>query len=119
MIDRYRNDALLRLKTARGHLDGVIAMVEREAYCPEIMKQVGAVQASLERVNRVLLRNHLETCVTEAIQSGAGDAKITELMDALRFTGALTDLRTQVPPAVGDLGDSPEELGDCPEENDA
>ena len=47
MIDRYERDVLLRLKTVRGHLDAVIAMVEREEYCPEVMKQVGAVQASL------------------------------------------------------------------------
>lgn len=45
----------------------VVAMVEREDYCPDVMKQVAALQASLERVNRLLLENHLETCVTEAI----------------------------------------------------
>ena len=36
MIDRYKRDVLLRLKTVRGHLDAVIAMVEREEYCPEL-----------------------------------------------------------------------------------
>ena len=52
----HKRDALLRLKTVRGHLDGVMAMVEREDYCPDLMKQVAALQASLERVNRVLSR---------------------------------------------------------------
>ena len=89
----HKRDALLRLKTVRGHLDGVIAMVDREDYCPDLMKQVAALQASLERVNRVLLQNHLETCVTEAITAGSGDAKIAELLEALRYTSALTDLR--------------------------
>ena len=89
----HKKDALLRLKTVRGHLDGIIRMVEAEAYCPELMKQVAAAQASLERVNRVLLQNHLETCVTEAIQAGGGSAKIAELIDALRFNGSLTDFR--------------------------
>jgi hypothetical protein len=39
----YKRDALLRRKTVRRHLDGVIRMVEAEAYCPDLMKQVAAV----------------------------------------------------------------------------
>jgi DNA-binding FrmR family transcriptional regulator len=96
MRPEHQKDALARLKTIRGHLDGLISMVEAEKYCPDIMKQVAAVQASLERVNRILLQNHLETCVTEAIQQGepgAGERKIQELVETFRFTGALTDLR--------------------------
>lgn len=98
MNTEHKQDALRRLKTVRGHLDGVIRMVEAEAYCPELMKQVAAVQASLERVNRILLQNHLETCVTEAIQAGGGSAKIAELIDALRFNGSLTDFRERAEP---------------------
>src|SRR5215472_8268278 len=93
MNTAYKQDALRRLKTVRGHLDAVIRLVEAEAYCPDLMKQVAAVQASLERVNRILLQNHLETCVTEAIQAGGGSAKITELIEGLRYNGSLTDFR--------------------------
>ena len=102
----YKQDALLRLKTVRGHLDGVIRMVEAEAYCPDLMKQVAAAQASLERVNRILLQNHLETCVTEAIQAGGGSAKITELIDALQFNGSLTDFSERAEPLASDPIDS-------------
>jgi CsoR family transcriptional regulator, copper-sensing transcriptional repressor len=98
MNAEHKQDALLRLKTVRGHLDGVIRMVEGEAYCPELMKQVAAAQASRERVNHILLQNHLETCVTEAIQAGGGSAKIAELVDALRFNGSLTDFRERAEP---------------------
>jgi DNA-binding FrmR family transcriptional regulator len=93
MIPDYRDEILLRLKTVRGHLDGVTNMVERERYCPDVMKQVAALQASLEKVNRILLRNHLETCVSEAILNGGGKEKIDELLESLRFNSALTDLR--------------------------
>ena len=41
----HKRNALLRLKTVRGHLDGVIVMVEREDYCPGLMKQIAALQA--------------------------------------------------------------------------
>lgn len=94
----HKRDTLLRLKTVRGHLDGVIRMVEAEAYCPELMKQVAAAQASLERVNKILLQNHLETCVTDAIRAGGGSTKIAELIDALRFNGSLTDFRERADP---------------------
>lgn len=102
MNQEHKRDALMRLKTVRGHLDGVIRMVEDEVYCPDLMKQVAAAQASLERVNRILLQNHLETCVTEAIHAGGGKAKIAELIDALRFNGGLTDFRERVEPVPAD-----------------
>ncbi len=108
MNARHKRDALLRLKTVRGHLDGIIRMVEAETYCPELMKQVAAAQASLERVNRILLQNHLETCVTEAIQAGGGSAKIAELIDALRFNGSLTDFRERAEPLANPSIDSAE-----------
>ena len=106
MNPEHKRDALLRLKTVRGHLDGIVRMIEAEAYCPEVMKQVAAAQASLERVNRILLRNHLETCVTEAIQAGGGKAKIAELIDALRFNGGLTDFRARAEPLLIDGSDT-------------
>ncbi len=109
MYPEHKQNALLRLKTVRGHLEGVIGMVENEVYCPDLMKQVAALQASLERVNRVLLQNHLETCVTEAIQSGKGQEKIKELIEALRFNGGLTDFRGAEPERRPDgaAGDKP------------
>ena len=73
-----------------GHLDGVIAMVEDERYCPEIMKQVSALQASLERVNRVLLQNHLETCVSEAVAEGRTAEIVDELLETMKYTAAVT-----------------------------
>ena len=107
----YKRDALLRLKTVRGHLDGVIRLVEAEAYCPDLMKQVAAAQASLERVNRILLQNHLETCVTEAIQAGGGSVKIAELIDALRYNGSLTDFSERAEPLASPPSDSAESDG--------
>jgi DNA-binding FrmR family transcriptional regulator len=98
VIPEHKNNATLRLKTVRGHIDAVLDMVDREVYCPDVMKQVAALQGSLEKVNRILLQNHLETCVSEAIRSGSGDAKIRELLEALRFNGSLTDFRDRADP---------------------
>jgi len=90
MKDQHKQTALNRLKTVRGHLEGVIGMVDDERYCPEIMKQVSALQASLERVNRILLQNHLETCVNEAVAEGRAAEIVDELMETLKYTAAVT-----------------------------
>ena len=60
-------------------------MVEDETDCPEVMKQLSAVQGSLERANRIVLRNHLETCVAAAMAAGRTDEIVDELMGALRY----------------------------------
>jgi DNA-binding FrmR family transcriptional regulator len=82
--------ALNRLKTARGHLDGIVRMLEADAYCVDVMKQISAVQSALERTNRVMLHNHLETCFSQAILGGRGPTAIDELVAALKFSAALT-----------------------------
>lgn len=95
MKAEHHRSVLNRLKTSRGHLDGIIRMVEEDAYCPEVMKQLSAVQGSLERASRIVLRNHLETCVAAAMVAGRTDEIVDELMEALRFdritTGPLPD----------------------------
>ena len=90
MLPLNKRDALNRLTTVRGHVDGVIRMVEDDAYCIDLMKQLSAVQASLERVNRLVLKNHLETCFSDAVTEGRSQAAITELVDALKFHPGLT-----------------------------
>ncbi len=90
MQPEHKRSALNRLKTVRGHLDAVIGMVEEERYCPEIMKQVSALQGSLEKVNRVLLENHVETCVLHAVAEGRTSQIVDELMETMRYTPAVT-----------------------------
>lgn len=90
MKEEHKTGALNRLKTVRGHLDAVIGMVEDERYCPEIMKQVSALQGSLEKVNRILLQNHVETCVLHAVSEGRSGQIVDELLETLKYTPAVT-----------------------------
>jgi DNA-binding FrmR family transcriptional regulator len=96
--------ALNRLKTARGHLDGVIRMVEADAYCPDVMKQLSAVQGLLEATSRVVLRTHLETCVATAMQEGRTTEIVDELMETLKY-----DKRVLRPTPEPDDPDDPQE----------
>jgi DNA-binding FrmR family transcriptional regulator len=97
MKQEYKREATLRLKIAAGHLEGVRRMVDDEAYCVDLMKQLSAVQSSLEKVQQIFLRNHLSTCVSDAIKDGMGEEIIDELMGALKFNKSLTDGRNGVP----------------------
>lgn len=74
-----------RLRTAQGQLDAVMRMVDADAYCPDVMKQLSAVQGLLEGSSRIVLRNHLETCVAKAMQDGRTTEIVDELMEAMRF----------------------------------
>jgi DNA-binding FrmR family transcriptional regulator len=97
MKELHRRGVLNRLKTARGHLDAVIRMVEDDTYCPEVMKQLSAVQGSLERASRLVLRNHLETCVAAAMVAGRTDEIVDELMEALRYDRIATGPGAELP----------------------
>jgi DNA-binding FrmR family transcriptional regulator len=90
MLPLAKREILNRLKTVRGHMDGIIRMVDDEEYCVDLMKQVSAAQASLERVNRLILKNHLETCFSEAVSEGRAQPAISELLDAVKFNAVLT-----------------------------
>lgn len=90
MKPEYKKSALNRLKTVRGHLDAVISMVEDDRYCPDVMKQVSALQGSLEKVNRIILQNHIETCVLTAVDEGRTERIVDELMESLRYAPGVT-----------------------------
>jgi DNA-binding FrmR family transcriptional regulator len=105
MLPENKQAILNRLKTVRGHLDGIVRMVDEEVYCVDIMKQISAVQASLERANRLVLKNHLETCFSEAVRDGRGPAAVSELVDAVKFSPALTGPKARVAgEATGERG---------------
>ena len=74
-----------RLRTASGHLAAVERMVEQERYCIDILKQISAVQASLSKVAHALSDAHMKHCVREAVAWGKGEAKVDELLEALKY----------------------------------
>ena len=60
-------------------------MAAAEAYCPDVMKQIAAVQGVLNGTTRLVLRKHLETYVADGVEAGRTNELIDELMDALKF----------------------------------
>lgn len=78
----YR-DLINRLSRIEGQVRGVKAMVERNAYCTDIITQVAAINAALNSFNKVLLANHIKTCVTRDIKEGREET-VDELVATLQ-----------------------------------
>jgi DNA-binding FrmR family transcriptional regulator len=62
------DETLKRLKIIEGHLRGVVRMVEQDAYCIDIIRQIQAVEAALNKVSGQILEGHLNSCVITAVQ---------------------------------------------------
>ncbi len=61
-------DVIVRLKNVEGHVRGIQRMVGEGVYCIDVMHQIQAVQAALNKVNQILLEEHMESCVITAVQ---------------------------------------------------
>jgi CsoR family transcriptional regulator, copper-sensing transcriptional repressor len=78
-----RADALQRLRSARGHLDGVIRMLEEFRYCTDVLYQLNAVERALEHAKRAILDEHLHVCVRDPERRVNTDEFVDELLNAL------------------------------------
>lgn len=87
MRNSIKKQVLNRLNYLTGHLEGVKKMLKEDKYCIDIIKQNEAVIAALKKVNEIILENHLNTCVTQAIK-GRNEKerkkKIKELLEIFK-----------------------------------
>ncbi len=67
-MNQDKDKILNRLRSIEGHVRGVMKMVEDGAYCIDVVNQINAVQAALQKINTLVLDKHLHTCVTTAIR---------------------------------------------------
>ncbi len=80
--EKEYKDLMNRLKRIEGQVRGIQGMLENDAYCIDILTQVSAINAALNSFNKVLLANHIESCVAENIRNG-NDEVIDELVNVL------------------------------------
>jgi DNA-binding FrmR family transcriptional regulator len=65
---KEQTEVLSRLRNVEGHIRGVERMVEDGSYCIDVIRQIQAVQAALNKVSAKILENHLESCLTTAVR---------------------------------------------------
>ncbi len=72
-----------RLKKIEGQVRGLQRMVEEDRYCVDVLVQVAAAKAALNKVGLALLEGHARGCMQAAVRRGEGDEAVSELMDVL------------------------------------
>jgi DNA-binding FrmR family transcriptional regulator len=85
---KHRNDnehknLIVRLNKIEGQIRGIKNMVEEERYCVDILTQVSAIQSALNGFNKMLLTNHIKSCVVEDIQAG-NEEVVDELCNTIQ-----------------------------------
>lgn len=81
--DKEYQDLIHRLNRIEGQIRGIRGMVEKDAYCTDILTQVAAANAALNSFNKILLSNHIKTCVTRDIKEG-NEETVDELIRMLQ-----------------------------------
>jgi DNA-binding FrmR family transcriptional regulator len=91
MDEETKAKALGRLRRIEGQVQGIQRMVEEDKYCVDVLLQLTAVQGAVEQVQKLILGQHIESCVTDAIRSGNSrdrQKKVDELLEVFsRFSG--------------------------------
>ena len=81
-----REDARRRLLSIKGHVEGILRMLEDEkVYCVDALKQIKAVNGALDKVGELVLRSHLQDHVVTAHERGDTDKIVEELMEVLKY----------------------------------
>ena len=92
MKDDVRKQVLGRLRRIAGQVAGIERMVEEDRYCVDVLLQIAAAEAALDRVGHLVLASHVDTCVSSALESGTvreRKKKMTELLDVFSRFGRI------------------------------
>lgn len=83
-----KEEMLARFKRIEGQIRGISQMVESERYCPDVLLQLSASIAALEKIGFILLREHIGHCVVEDVSRGRGEESLDEVITVIhRFSG--------------------------------
>lgn len=81
---KEEKDLISRLNRIEGQVRGIKTMVQEERYCTDILVQVSAVQSALNGFAKMLLSNHIKTCVVEDIKNGNEEKAVDELCETIK-----------------------------------
>lgn len=84
-----KEDTLRRLKTVEGHVRGIVRMVEEDAYCIDLIRQISAAQAALNKISSKVLDDHLHSCLITAVRGediGERERVLQEIAEVFQLT---------------------------------
>jgi len=80
---KHRKQVLDRLSRIEGHIRGIKRMVEEDRGCPEILHQISATKAAINKVGELVLEDHIESCLVDAVEQGSVAEYLEELKEAI------------------------------------
>ena len=81
--EKYKKELLTGLKTVEGQTRGIAKMVEEDRYCVDLLVQLAAIKARINKIGLSVIESHTRGCVSMAIREGKGDEHIEELVDVI------------------------------------
>lgn len=84
LYSKDKNVLLARMRRIEGQARGIQKMIEQDRYCPDIIQQLTALSRAVREVSLLLLQDHIEGCVTDAIQHDHGEEMVRELISVVR-----------------------------------
>jgi DNA-binding FrmR family transcriptional regulator len=84
LYSKDKDTLLARMRRIEGQARGIQKMIEEDRYCPDIIQQLTALSRAVKEVSLLLLQEHIEGCVTDAIQHGHGEEMVRELIAVVR-----------------------------------
>ena len=85
--ERQKRSVANRLRRIAGQIDGVRKMVDQDRYCVDILNQTAAITAALRVVEQMIMENHLNTCVAEAMRSNDQDEQREKTAEIMQIIG--------------------------------
>ena len=82
--DQSRQEIIRRLKRIEGQVKGVQKMIEEEKYCVDVLTQIAAIRAAVNKVGGLILENHSMRCIQNAAKSEDGEQVMKELLDTVQ-----------------------------------
>ena len=89
--DAAKDDLGKRLRRAEGQVKAVARMIDEDTYCVDILTQIAAASAALEKVGGIVLRQHLETCVAAAFADGSDEERQQKIEELMKVFGKYSD----------------------------
>jgi CsoR family transcriptional regulator, copper-sensing transcriptional repressor len=84
LVDKEKVDLKQRLKKVSGQINGIDKMLDEGRYCVDVIQQILAARAALNKVALMIVESHAKSCVVTAIKEDRGDQSIDELMNVLK-----------------------------------
>jgi DNA-binding FrmR family transcriptional regulator len=84
IVNKEKTELRHRLKKVAGQINGIDKMLEDGRYCVDILQQIVAARAALNKVALLIIESHAKSCIVSAVKEDRGDQSIDELMNVLK-----------------------------------